>query len=166
MPPVPDNIGHLDFAFISPKSLSKFPAIDKAHKFCERNIRLLNAIRFKRNPRFPKFQLSILIKKGHILFGYLTDYDGAKQCIADSKIELFLEKNLQFADLTVLRLLRYTIISFTLELIGHTTTYCAGSLVEIIIIIVPFDMQSAYSHYFRSRHVSCTFRQAKIDHLS
>lgn len=72
--------------------------------------------------------------------------------IADSKIELFLEKDLQFADLTVLRLLRYTIISFTLQLIGHTTTYCAGSLVEKIIIIVPFDMQSAYFLYFKSRH--------------
>ena len=67
--------------------------------------------------------------------------------IADSKIELFLEKDLQFANLTVLRLLRYTIISFTLQLIGHTTTYCAGSLVEKIIIFVPFDMQSAYSTF-------------------
>ncbi len=72
--------------------------------------------------------------------------------IADSKIELFLEKDLQFANLTVLRLLRYTIISSTLQLIGHTTTYCAGSLVEKIIIFVPFDMQSAYFLYFRSRH--------------
>jgi len=50
--------------------------------------------------------------------------------IADSKIELFLEKDRQFANLMVLRILRYRIISFTSQLKGHTTTYWGGSLVE------------------------------------
>ena len=35
--------------------------------------------------------------------------------------------------------------------------YSAGSLVEKIIIIVPFDMQSAYFLYFRSRHAIYAF---------
>ena len=48
--------------------------------------------------------------------------------------------------------LRYVNISFILEFKSGTTIYCGRSLVAKIIIIVPFDMQSAYFRNFRSRH--------------
>ncbi len=70
--------------------------------------------------------------------------------IADSKNELFHETDLQIANLAVLRVLQYRIISFTSQLKGHTTIYCVGSLVEKIISRVSFDMQSVYFFYFRS----------------
>jgi hypothetical protein len=50
--------------------------------------------------------------------------------LADSKNELFLETDLQIANLAVLKVLQYRIISFTSQPKGHSTIYCVGSLVE------------------------------------
>ena len=44
-------------------------------------------------------------------------------------------------------------LSFISQSMGGTTIYCGRSLVVKIIIIVPFDMQSAYFRNFRSTHV-------------
>jgi hypothetical protein len=83
--------------------------------------------------------------------------------IADSKIELFLEKDLQFANLTVLRLLRYMIISFTLKQMGHTTTYCVSSMGGKIITRLNFVMKSIYYLYFRSRHDIKIAKECRLD---
>jgi len=72
--------------------------------------------------------------------------------IADSKNELFLEKDLQIADLAVLRVLQYRIISFTSQPKGHTTIYCGCSLIEKIVIPLYFVMQPELFLYVRSRH--------------
>ena len=70
---------------------------------------------------------------------------------AGSKYSQFSKKAVWIEVLVVRYLLRYINLSFNSLSIGDTKIYWGGSLVEKIIIIVPFDMQSAYFLYFRSR---------------
>ena len=60
--------------------------------------------------------------------------------IAGSKNEPFHKTDLQIANLAVLRVLQYKIISFTSQLKGHTTIYCGCSPIEKIVIPLYFVM--------------------------
>ncbi len=84
--------------------------------------------------------------------------DGYKSfdIIAVSKYSHFSKKAVCFEIFLVKCLLWYPIISFILQLVSATTTYCGNSMVGKIITSLNFVMQSPWFLYFRSRHEMST----------